>query len=96
MEYGFLHDCKHHGDYCPSLLYDDGFSEPDHNFLCQKLHNQSKKRTEVYSFSVTKFSLNGRIKNDQMEHGHCRRIATVILGCEDEHNVALLLDNEKE
>ena len=31
-----------------------------------------------------------------MEHRHCRRIAAAILGCADEHSVALLLDNEEE
>ena len=31
-----------------------------------------------------------------MEHRHYRRIAAAILGCEGEHSVALLLDNEKE
>ena len=30
-----------------------------------------------------------------MEHRHSRRIAAAILGCADEHSVALLLDNEK-
>ena len=40
--------------------------------------------------------VNKCIKNDQMEHRHCRRIAVAILGCADEHSVALLLVNEKE
>ena len=30
-----------------------------------------------------------------MEHRHCRKIAAAILGCADEHSVALLLDKEK-
>ena len=37
-----------------------------------------------------------RIKNDQTEHRHCRRIAAAILGCADEHSVVLRLDKEKE
>ena len=31
-----------------------------------------------------------------MKHRHCRRIAAAILGCADEHSIALPLDNEKE
>ena len=40
--------------------------------------------------------LHRRIKNEQIEHRHCRRIAAAILGCADKHRVALLLDNRKE
>ena len=45
---------------------------------------------------VESMILHRRIKKDQMEHRHCRRIAAAILGCADEHSVALLLVNEKK
>ena len=53
----------------------------------QKLLNMSHGGKILPNLTISR-----RIKNDQMEHKHCRRIAAVIPGCEGKHSIALLLE----